>query len=48
MSYHFEMPREGNLEQMFHIFKDINKYHNANMIFDPRNPVKHEAIFDKR
>ena len=32
------MPREGHLEQVFHIFAYLKKHHNAVMVFDPREP----------
>jgi hypothetical protein len=32
------LPREGHLEQVFHIFAYLKKHHNAVMVFDPREP----------
>lgn len=32
------LPREGHLEQVFHVFSYLKKHHNAVMVFDPREP----------
>jgi len=38
MSSHLALPREGHLECLFHIFAYLEKYHNAEMVFDPTEP----------
>ena len=38
MSSHLCMPREGHLEQIFHIFGHTKKHHNVEMPFDPSLP----------
>jgi len=39
MSSHLALPREGHLEQLFHIFAYLKKHHNAEMVFDPSDQV---------
>ena len=39
------MPREGHLEQLFHIFAHLKNYHNTEMVFDPSYPVIDESTF---
>ena len=39
MSSHMAMPREGHLEQVFHIFSYLKKCHNTELVFDPSDPV---------
>ena len=34
MSLHMTMPRVGHLEQLFHIFAYLKKYHNTELVFD--------------
>ena len=29
------LPREGHLNQVFHIFEYLQKYHNTELVFDP-------------
>ena len=38
MSSHMAMPREGHLEQLFHIFSYLGKFHNTELVFDPSDP----------
>ena len=38
MSAHLALPREGHLEQVFHMFSYLNSHHNAELIFDPTEP----------
>jgi hypothetical protein len=42
------MPREGRLEQVFHIFAYLKGKHNTEMIFDPSIPDVDESLFPKR
>ena len=32
------MPREGHLEAVFHLFANLEKKHNARIVFDPTYP----------
>jgi hypothetical protein len=41
------LPREGHLEQLFHIFAYLKGKHNTEMIFDPSLPVIEENLFPK-
>ena len=45
MSSHFVFPREGHLEQLYHIFLHIKKYYNTEMVFDPTVPEINESDF---
>jgi hypothetical protein len=46
MSSHLALPREGHLAQLFHMFAHLKKYHNAEMVFDPSDPVINESDFE--
>jgi hypothetical protein len=48
MSSHLALPREGHLEQVFHIFAYLKKYHNMEMVFDPSDPAIDETQFECR
>ena len=39
MASHMEMPREGNLEAVFHVFKFLRQKYNSRMAFDPTYPA---------
>ena len=39
MSSHLALPREGHLRSVLQIFAYLKKYHNAEMVFDPSDPV---------
>jgi hypothetical protein len=43
MSSHLILPREGHLEQVFHISAHLKKYHNTEIVYDPSDPVIDEA-----
>lgn len=47
LSSHLAMPRQGHLNQLYHVFAYLKKYHNAEMVFDPSDPVIDEALFDR-
>ena len=47
MSSHLTLPRQGHLAQVFHIFAYLKKYHNAEMVFDPSDPVIDESAFQR-
>lgn len=48
MSSHMAMPREGHLEQVLHIFAYLDQHHNAELVFDPSDPVVDTAKFERR
>ena len=48
LSSHLALPRQGHLEQLFHVFAYLKKYHNSEMVFDPSDPVIDESIFARR
>ena len=47
MSSHLELPREGNLAQVFHIFAYLKKHHNSALVFDPSYPDVNIDTFPK-
>ena len=47
MSYHLELPREGHLAQVFHIFAYLKKHHNSSLVFDPSYPYVNIGTFPK-
>ena len=48
MSSFMAMPREGHLEQLFHIFGHLKKYHNTELVFDPSDPIMDRSKFQRR
>jgi hypothetical protein len=48
LSSHLVLPRVGYLEQIFHIFAHLKKYHNTEVVYDPSDPVIDEAQFDAK
>ena len=48
LSSHLALPREGHLDQLFHMFAYLKKYHNAEMVFDPSEPDIDESIFARQ
>jgi hypothetical protein len=48
LSSHLALPRKGHLEQVFHIFAHLKKYHNAEVVYDPSDPVIDEAEFEAK
>ena len=42
------MPREGHLQQLYHIFAFLKGQHNARMVFDPSYPDVNEEAFPKQ
>ena len=48
MSSHLCLPREGHLEQVLHIFAHLRKYHNAELVYDPSDPVIDESLFEAK
>ena len=48
MSSHLALPREGQLEMLFHVFACLKKRHNTELVYDPSDPVVDDAAFEKR
>jgi len=48
MSSHLTLPHEGHLQQLYHMFAYLKKFHNTEMVFDPSEPVIDENAFQKR
>ena len=48
LSSYLAQPREGHLAQLFHIFAHLKKYHNAEIVYDPTDPVIDEAAFEAK
>ncbi len=42
------LPREGHLEQVLHVFSYLKKYHNAELVYDPSDPVIDETKFEAK
>lgn len=38
LSSHLALPRKGHLDEVYHMFAYLKKYHNAEMILDPSEP----------
>jgi len=45
MSSYLAMPRQGHLNQLYHIFAYLSKHYNAEMVFDPSDPIIKESDF---
>ena len=48
LSSHLELPWEGLLKQVYHMFAYLKKYHKSELVFDPSNPIIDEANFEKK
>ena len=48
LSSHLALPREGHLQQLFHMFAYIKRKHISEMVFDPSDPVVDESLFDRK
>mmetsp|Transcript_21091 Transcript_21091/g.58427 ORF Transcript_21091/g.58427 Transcript_21091/m.58427 type:complete len:123 (+) Transcript_21091:105-473(+) len=48
MSSHLALPRRGHLEQLFHIFAHLKKYHNTELIFDPNVPIIDGSLYQAK
>ena len=48
MSLHLTLQREGHLDQVLQIFAYLKKYHNAELVYDPSNPVVEMNDFERR
>ena len=48
MSSHLALPRVGHLQELYHIFAYLQKYHNSEMVFDPSEPVVDKVQFEEK
>ena len=48
LSSHLALPREGKLQQLFHMFAYLKRNQNSEMIFDPSDPVIDEYLFHRK
>ena len=48
MSSSLALPLTGHLEQLYHFFLYLKKYHNTEMVFDPSKPTIDEELFEKQ
>ena len=48
MSSMLALPRRGHLDQLFHIFAYLKKYHNSEMVFDPSEPEIDLSQFERQ
>ena len=48
MSSHLALPRKGHMEQVMQIFGYLKKYHNAELVVDPSDPMINEQDFERR
>ena len=47
LSSHLAMPRDGHLQQLFHIFAYLKAHHNSRLVFDPTYPDIDYEKFEK-
>ena len=45
MSSSMAMPREGHIENLFHMFSHLKKYHNTELVLDPSDPDLDYSLF---
>jgi hypothetical protein len=45
LSSHLALPRQGHLNQVIHIFGYLKKYHNAELVVEPSDPVMEDTDF---
>ena len=48
LSSHLALPREGHMQQVLQVFSYLRKYHNAELVYDPSDPVINVADFERR
>ena len=48
MSSHLALPREGHLEELYHIFAYLKAHSNAEMVFDPTPIYFNRNIFERQ
>ena len=46
LSSHLDLPREVYLNQVFHIFSYLKKYHNTKLVFDTSDMCVKESYFE--
>ena len=46
MASFLELPREGHLDQLYHIFAHLEAKNNTEMVFDPPQPQIDDALFE--
>lgn len=47
LSFFLTNPREGHLQQVYHIFAFLKSHHNARLVFDPTYPILDPNAFSK-
>jgi hypothetical protein len=48
LSSHLALPREGHLQQVYHIFAYLKQKHNARLVFDATYPIVDSSDFPKQ
>ena len=48
ISNHLELPQEGHLEQLYHMFEYLKKYHNSELVLNPSDQVIYQANFERQ
>ena len=48
LSSHLALPREGHMQQVLQVFAYLRKYHNAELVYDPSDPIVNETDFERR
>jgi hypothetical protein len=48
LSSHLALPRQGHLNQLYHIFAYLKKHHNSEMVFDPSDPIIDPTDFERK
>ena len=47
MASYIALPREGHLEQLYHIFANLKAKHNTEMVFDLSEPLIDGTLFEQ-
>ena len=48
LSSHLALPRQGHMEQVFHIFAYLKHHHNGELVFDPTTPSIDHSLFERK
>ena len=48
MSSYLALPRDGHLNELYHIFSYLKKYHNKEMVFDPSDAIIDENELERK
>jgi hypothetical protein len=48
LSSHLALPREGHLQQIYHMFAYLKHHHNAEMVFDPTELEVDKSQFERK